>query len=168
MLQRSDGREDRQTHRDEEHRKRAQNARGGRRILGLALGGGNQGPLGPAEGVARGRECRRVVLLVERLGVGGFHEDEVEGLLEDLEGVEADGGDDHGEVLVDLVGGEGGGGRVAGDVDVVDLGDGGVEAGDVEGHADLDGDGERADGGDEDDRGAEGELDAEVQVFGGR
>ena len=58
--------------------------------------------------------------------------------------------------------GEGCGGRVAGDVDVVDLRDDGVEFGDVERHGDLYADGEPAYGEDEGDGGAEGEFDAEV------
>lgn len=71
---------------------------------------------------------------------------------------------DQREVLVDLIRGERCGSSVAGDVDVVDLRDHRVEGGDVEGHGNLDADGESAYGDDESDRGAEGELNAKVQI----
>ena len=82
--------------------------------------------------------------------------------MEDLEGVDRERRRHEREVGVDLVRGQGRGCGVAGLGDVVDLGDGGVEAGQVEGDGDLERDGEGADGGDEDDGGAEGEFEVEV------
>ena len=86
--------------------------------------------------------------------------------MEHFQRVEADRRHDEREVSVDLIRREGRRGRVAGDVDVVDLGDGGVQFGDVAGHAYLAGDGAAPACGDEDDGGAEGKLDAEIQIFG--
>lgn len=100
------------------------------------MGCGNQRLLGPTEGVARGREAGGVILR-ERLGVRGFHEDEVQCLLKDFQRVDPDRRDDQSEVLVDLIRREGCWGRVTGDGDVVDLHDCGVEFGNVEGHGNL-------------------------------
>ena len=160
-IRRSDHHKPRQQHRRQKHRQRHTDARRGRRVLRLALHRRDERLLRPAKSIARRRE-RRDVALGERLRVGRFDEDEVEGLLEDLESVDADGRRDEGEVFVDLVCGQGCRGGVAGDVDVVHLRDCGGEFGDVEGYGGLHGDGEAADGGDEEDGGLEGEGDGEV------